>query len=259
MTVLTKRLAAVAALLILAGCGQTGEAEKPAPPTPAEILKKAVPTTAADVFHYAISGGEQSASGVVDSAKKTMTTDFSEKIPDAGFTLTMKFLVVDADSWAKISFGSAPAELGLPKLPKKWMKLDTKKLGADAEKDLIYAGQTDPGFVSTLVEASTGLTEKSPGHFAGTVDLTEATEAEIVEAETLTALGEKAKAVPFEATVDAKGRISTATVRVPAAGKAKAITYRVTYDQYGTAETPAAPTGSAQVDAPKAAYDLLNS
>ncbi|BCJ44791.1 hypothetical protein GCM10010168_16040 [Actinoplanes ianthinogenes] len=259
MTVLTKRLAAAAALLILAGCGQAGgEAGKPAPPKPADTLKKAVPSTATDVFHYTITGGEQTASGIVDSAKKTLTTEISQKIADGGFTLTMKFLVVGGDSWAKISFGDAPAGAGLPKLPKKWMKLDTKKLGAEAERELTYAGQTDPGYLSTLVDAASGLTEKSSGHFAGTVDLTRATEAEIVEAATLTALGEKAKAVPFEATVDAQGRISTATVRVPAAGQAKALTYQVTYDQYGSAASPAAPTGSAQVDAPKAAYDLLN-
>jgi hypothetical protein len=259
MTVLTKRLAAVAALLILAGCGQVTETEQPPAPTPAETLRKGVPTTAADIFHYAISDGSKAASGIVDTANKTLTTDFNEKIPDAGFTLTMRFLVVGDDSWAKISFGSAPAGLGLPKLPKKWMKLDTKKLGAEAEKDLTYADQTDPGYIGTLVAAAAGLTEKSPGRFSGTVDLTQATEAEIVDTATLTALGEKAKTVPFEASLDAKGRISTATVKVPAAGKVKAMTYEVSYDQYGSAEGVPAPTGSAQVAAPKAAYDLLNS
>jgi hypothetical protein len=47
-------------------------------------------------------------------------------------------------------------------------------------------------------------------------------------------------------------------VKIPAAGKVKASTYQVTYDRYGSAEAPAAPAASAQVAAPKAAYDLLN-
>ncbi|WIM97536.1 hypothetical protein ACTOB_001065 [Actinoplanes oblitus] len=259
MTVLTKRLAAVAALMILGGCGQAAgpEAAKPAAPTPAEVLKKAVPSTATDVFHYAITGGVQTGSGVVDSAKKTMTIDVTQKEPDAGFTMTMKLLMVGDDAWAKISFGGDTTGLDLPALPKKWMKLDAAKLGADAQ-DMTYDGQIDPGNVSTLVDAAAGLTEKSPGHFAGTVDLTQAADADIVEAETLSALGDKARAVPFEATLDARGRVSTATVRVPAAGKSKALTYHVTYDQYDSARSPSAPTGSAQVKAPKAAYDLLN-
>ncbi|BCY06052.1 hypothetical protein [Actinoplanes sp. L3-i22] len=261
MTELTKRLAAVAALLSLAGCGgladAASDAEAPAA-TPAETLTKGVPTSSAEAFHYAIKGGVQPLIGVVDAGHKAMTTEISEKIPDGGFTLTMKFMVIGDDSWAHVSFGSAPASLGLPKLPKKWMKLDPKKLGDDASKDLTYTGQTDPGYVSALITAATGLTESSAGHYAGTVDLTKVTEAEIVDKDTLTALGAKAAAVPFEAVLDAKGRISTATVKIPAAGKTKAATYQVTYDQYGSAESPATPAAADQVAAPKAAYDLLN-
>jgi hypothetical protein len=258
MTELTKRLAAVATLLILAGCGELTEAEQPAVATPAETLTKGVPTASAEAFHYAIRGGSQPLSGIVDAGRKTITTDISEKIPKAGITLTMKFLVVGDDSWTTISFGSAPASPGLPKLPKKWMKLDLTKLDKDAAEDLTYRGQSDPGYVSTLIRAATGLTESSSGHYTGTVDLTKATAAEVVDQATLTALGAKATAVPFEAVLDAKGRISTATVRIPAAGKSKASTYQVTYDQYGDVASPSAPAASAQVKAPKAAYDLLN-
>ncbi len=257
MTVLTKRLATVATLLLLAGCGGLAEAEQPTPPTPADTLTKGVPTRSAEVFRYAIKGGTQPMSGIVDPAHKTMTTEISEKIPEGGFTLSMKFLAVGDDTWTKISFGDAPARLGLPKLPDKWMKLDPAKLDDEAADDLTYAGQTDPGFVSTLIKAAAGLTESSPGHFTGTVDLTKATEAEIVDSKTLTALGAKATTTPFEAVLDARGRISTATVKIPAAGKVKAATYQVTYDEYGSAPAPQAPAASAQVAAPKAVYDLL--
>lgn len=259
MTELTKRLAAAAVLLTLAGCGELADAEAPAPTpaTPAETLTKGVPTVASGVFHYAIKGGVQPLSGTVDAAHKAAVTEISEKIPDGGFTLTMKFMVVGDGTWAHISFGDAPANLGLPKLPKKWMKLDPAKLGDDAAKDLKYEGETDPGYVSTLIRSASGLTESEPGHFTGTVDLTKVTEAEIVEPATLTALGAKAAAVPFEAVLDAEGRISTATVKIPAAGKTKAATYQVTYDEYGTAKAPAAPAAGDQVAAPQAAYDLL--
>jgi hypothetical protein len=261
MTELTKRLAAVAALLTLAGCGGLADAASDAgtpAATPAETLTKGVPTSSAEVFHYAIKGGVQPLAGVVDGGHKAVTTEISEKIPDGGFTLTMKFMVVGDDSWAHVSFGSAPASLGLPKLPKKWMKLDPAKLDGDAAKDLTYSGQSDPGYVSALITAASGLKESSAGHYAGTVDLTKVTEAEIVDKATLTALGAKATAVPFAAVLDAQGRISTATVQIPAAGKIKAAVYQVTYDQYGSAAAPAAPAATDQVAAPKAAYDLLN-
>src|SRR5689334_19402295 len=107
MTVLTKRLAAVAALLILAGCGDATEAEKPPAPTPAETLKKAVPAASAEVFHYAVKGGNQAFSGVLDAPNKGTVIEINEKIPEAGFTLSMKLMVVGEDSWAKVSFGDA--------------------------------------------------------------------------------------------------------------------------------------------------------
>ena len=70
------------------------------------------------------------------------------------------------------------------------------------------------------------------------------------------ALGEQAKAVPFEARTDAQGRLSRMLVRIPAAGKTKASTYEVTYADYGSAPTPAEP--AQQQKAPAVVYEMLN-
>jgi hypothetical protein len=262
MNVLAKRLAATGALLIgvagLSACGVAETVEE----TVAEVsatttLIKGVPTGSSPVFHYTIKGGVSPFSGVVDAPSKGFTSDFVQKIEEGGgFTLTMKFLVVEKQAWAKISFTGAPANSGLPKLPKKWMKLEPGKLSAGSSEDLTYNGESDPGYVSTLIEAATGLKETGKGVYAGTTDLTKATEAEIVDDATLKALGEQAKTVPLELALDSEGRITKAVVKIPAAGKAKASTYEVLYDQYGTAAPVKVPADV--VAAPAAAYELLN-
>ena len=35
-----------------------------------------------------------------------------------------------------------------------------------------YDGSTDPGYAQLLVQKATGVKKTSPGHFAGTIDLT---------------------------------------------------------------------------------------
>lgn len=129
---------------------------------------------------------------------------------------------------------------------------------ADAFRYEIKGGEsTDPGYAEDLVRASAGLKRTGPGHFAGTTDLTRSTEAEIVDDKTLEALGTRAKAVPFTAVLDAEGRLTTLTVKIPAAGKTKTQTYSVHYSGFGTTPSPAVPAAGDQEKAPADVYDLL--
>jgi hypothetical protein len=269
MKVFTKRLAMAGAVLftgsVLTACGgstETGEQAAPAATKPSEpvsvadTLAKGVPTASTPVFRYAIKGGVQPLSGVLDAPNKSLTSDAVQKIPDTRITLKMTFLVVGDKAWTKISFDGSKAGDGLPRLPKKWMTLDQSKLSGGSAEDLTYAGETDPGYVSALIDAAADLKETGAGTYAGTTDLTKSEEAEIVEKETMTALGAKAKTVPLTLTVDAEGRISKAVVSIPAAGKFKASTYEVVYDQYGTAAAVEAPTDV--VAATADVYEMLN-
>ncbi|GGN67894.1 hypothetical protein GCM10010112_31730 [Actinoplanes lobatus] len=257
MNVLTRTASTLLIVgVTLTGCG-VGEAveETVAQVSAATTLAEGVPTTESPVFRYTIKGGQQPLSGVVDGPHKALTTEAQEKIPDSDITLSMKFLIVGDEAWTKIAFKNAGADSGLPKLPKKWMKLDQKKLAADSGEDFTYQGESDPGYVSDLLRAAADLKETGKGVYAGTTDLTGSTEAEIVDADTLAALGEQAKTVPLELTLDAEGRITRALVKIPAAGKAKAATYEVVYDQYGTVAPVTAPTDG--VAAPADVYEML--
>ncbi|HWS33536.1 MAG TPA: hypothetical protein VN408_12440 [Actinoplanes sp.] len=257
MNVVTKRLT-TAAVLLLAGslpaaCGVGAAVQDAAEEVSAvSKLTDALPTAETPVFRYVIKGGVHPMNGVVDAPNKSWTQELSEEVPDADFTFSMKLMIIDDQAWTRMSFPGAPSGIGLPKLPKKWMKLDLGKLPAKDAEDLRYDGETDPGYVGALLLAAADLRETAAGTFTGTTDLTRTTAAEIVEPKALTALGKKAETAPLTVTVDAEGRITTAVVEIPSAG-----TYSVTYDQYGSAAAVKAPADG--VKAPADVYEFLKS
>jgi hypothetical protein len=250
------------ALGVAAGCGLTGEPAAEKSPTvsvatPREALLQAVPDEKAPAYRFDIKGGVTPMSGVLDAPRKAVALKIVEREPDVGFTLTMNALIVDQRGWIKLNF--KPANLpGLPKLPKKWLLLDPGRLSDQKSSPLQYGDETDPGYTSLLVQSAADLRETAKGRYAGTVDLTQATQAEIVDDKTLTALGAKAKAVPFTAAVDADGRLTSAVLKIPAAGTSKASTYQVTYSGFGSTATPAVPAPGEQTKATAPVYDLLN-
>jgi hypothetical protein len=256
------RLAGVAATLILAvsGCGLVGESartEAPAKPVaaPRDELIKAVPTEKAPAFAFDVQGGLTPISGVVDAARETIQVKVVHS--DAGFTMTMTALSVAEQGWIKIAF--KPAKLpGVPPIPNKWLVVDPAKLTDKDSAPVGYDGDTDPGNALLLVRNAAAVTETDQGRYAGTTDLTASTEAEIVDQARITALGDKAKAVPFEAVVDDAGHLTLLLVKIPAAAGAKAATYRVTYTGFGTTEVPAAPAAGQRTKAPPFVYEMLN-
>ncbi|GAA1603878.1 hypothetical protein [Actinoplanes couchii] len=259
MNVFTKRLASTGVLLIagslMAACGAVQDVAEEV--SAVAKLTDALPADDTPVFRYTIKGGVQPISGVVDAPNKSWTQEIEEEVPDGDFTFSMKLMVIGDQAWTRMSFDGAPEGIGLPKVPKKWMKLDLTKLPEKDAEELVYDGETDPGFVGSLLLAASDLKESGSGTFTGTTDLTRTTAAQIVEEKTLTALGEQAKQVPLTVTVDAQGRVGTAVVEIPAAGTTKAATYRVTYDQYGSAAAVKAPADG--VKAPADVYELLKS
>lgn len=258
MTARKAHLAGIAALLALSltGCGVANDvADAVAPAEPRDVLLKAVPGDQATAYRFDVKGSVTPMSGVLDASKHAVQVKIVQSEPDVDFTMSMSFLMIDQKAWTKISF--TPASLpGLPKLPKKWMLLDNSKI---KDKELLKTTEeTDPGYTANLVDAAAGLTETSPGHFTGTTDLTRSTEADIVDEATLTALGDQAKTVPFEAVVDGAGHLTTVTVKIPAAGKTKAHTYAVSYTGFGKTASPAPPAADEQQKATSGVYELLN-
>jgi hypothetical protein len=255
---ITRLLAVGAAAAVLAtGCGMADTVRQAAPvaaPTAEEKLLDSLPDAGSGPFRFAVEGGDMPATGVLDAGRHAYRIDVSETDAELGFTMTMNVLVVRDRSWVKIRFRDTEKLAGLPKLPKKWMLVDPAKVEPDG-LPVGYDQETDPGEAGVVVRAATDVRETAPGRFAGTTDLTLQGDAGIVDATTLTALGKKAGAVPFEAQTDGQGRLSRLVVRIPAAGKAKAATYEVTYRDYGT--TPALAEPAQQQKAPAVVYEML--
>jgi len=264
MTARKAQLAGLAAILALstAGCGALSDAaDAPAaaptstkPLDPQIVLVDAVPGEDDGAYHFDVKGAEVPTSGVLDAPKKAAEIKAVQTEPDAGFTLTMTTRMIGDQTWVKMAFQPATIP-GLPKIPKNWQLLDGSKI---KDQDLIgYDGSLDPGYAKLLVQKASGIKETSAGHFAGTTDLTQSTEAEIVDEKTLKALGEKAKKVPFEAAIDADGNLSSLVAKIPAAGKTKAKTYSVTYSGFGSTATPAVPAAGEQQKATSVIYEML--
>ena len=267
----TPRVRAAAVMLLAtvavgaAGCGTATDRDASAgqgagvrasstPATPKEALLAAVPDGSQGSFRFALVDPEATGSGVVDPATKTVHLTTVVKDVENNLKVTMSFLVIDQESWMKVSFNKRLP--GLPKLPKKWLHLDRKQIKDDDA--VLTFDDPDPAATSTLFEASADVVEVGTGRYRGTVDLTAATNAEVVDAETLAALGEAAKRVPFEAVVDSAGRLTSVAVDVPAAGETPAFRHTAKYHDYGTATAPAAPAAGQAQEAPAEAYEMLN-
>jgi hypothetical protein len=167
--------------------------------------------------------------------------------------------VVRQESWIKLRFTDAEGVTGLPELPKKWMRVDPAKIKDGGDVPVAYDNETDPGEAGAVLRAIVDVRQTGAGKFAGTTDLTQQGTADIVDDARLKALGEKARAVPFEATVDGQGRLTSTVVKVPAAGQAKAVRYAITYTGYGSTPTPKVPAAGDQQKATAKVYELLNS
>ena len=238
-----------------AGAASTGTPAKAVqtPSDPRDLLLKSLPSAETGSVRFAATGGTK-VTGIQDTVKHVMQVDLTEKDPD--FTLTMHLLYVEKKAWVKISLSGAA---GLPSIPKKWMLIDPSKIkkGDDA-LPTAYADDNDPAEVGTILQAAAGVRQTSPGHFAGTTDISNTSDGDVTDAKTLAALGTSAKAVPFEATTDAQGRLRSVLVKIPKTAKTKASTYGVTYRDYGTAAVPHVPSGSEQQKATPVVYQMLN-
>ena len=268
---MTARLAGLfgAALAVsavtLAGCGAAASSTpdasprtSPSPKAPKDVLLAGVPDAKTGAYHFSVKDPDGTFAGIVDAGKKTVSLGITEKESNPTFTLDMKFLIIDQKSWTRIKF--TPADLaGLPRLPQKWMLLDPSKIKDKADSPLAYGDdESDPAYTHEILENADQV-KQTGTTFSGVTDLTLTGVEDIVDDATLKALGAKAKAVPFTAAVDARGRLTKLTVRIPAAGKTKAHTYAAAYDGYGTTATPEAPAAGEQTKTVPAVYDMLNS
>ncbi|GAA4692283.1 hypothetical protein [Phytohabitans rumicis] len=258
-------LTLAASVLLAGGCAEKA-AQTPAttpsatpsaaPPASAkDKLLAAAPDESSERFRFTQKVAGTTGTGVVDVAGKRLHYTTEYKDPSVGFTMTMAFLVIDQEAWVKITFSNTQSVRGLPKLPKAWLHVDRSKV---PDLKNLTSDDLDPGSAAALFGSIVDVTESTAGSYAGTLDLTKTAEAEVVEPDALTELGDKAKALPFRATVDSAGRLTAVSFDVPALGKEPAFTYETKYSDYGTAPAVEEPPADQVQEAPAEAYEFLN-
>ncbi|WP_433313637.1 hypothetical protein [Micromonospora chersina] len=205
----TRRLATTGVALVavlglgLTGCGsQTGAdasadrgaATASASPTaePAAELTAAIQRLNEQSMRVKVTSSLLTASGVADPPARTM--DVTMSLGELG---EVHSLVVGDDAYLKLS-GMLGKQLGGSK---KWLHMDAGKLSGG---QLGFMPADDPGGVKKLLSAVVDVRRTGDRAYAGTLDYTRTG----ADPKSLAAAGDKAKAVPFTATVDERGRLT---------------------------------------------------
>jgi hypothetical protein len=236
--------------------GVSGTTASPTPKDPKDVLTASTPTAAGGAFQFTGKETGLDESGTVDPTDKTLDLKLVTS-GDGNLTITFEFVVVEQKVWLKAAIKAPKGTSGLPKIPGKWMLLDPSKINSGYQS-LLQFDNPDPSDVSSFLLGLVAAQETGAGQYTGTIDLTKATDQQVVDAATMTALGDAAKAVPFTATLDGKGRLTAFTANIPAAGTKAAQTYAATFTNYGAAPAVSAPPAADTQDAPASVYTLLN-
>jgi hypothetical protein len=251
---------AVASLALAAGCNNQGDAGSSSSPSPSPSPSKTL--TATEQFTSAASllrgtpykFSLKSSNGInYDGSDDPLAGIVVGKIAITvqGVKATLDTQLSQNDYYVKVS--------GLP-VPgvdtSKWFHVDPTKvtsLGA-----IMIGGLTDPTGLQDLVKAVGTVESAGDKQLKGTFDFSKGTWGAAVDEKAVQELADKAKAVPFTASLDDKGRLSTLKVTIPAHGSDKEEVVDISYSDFGTAVKLTPPAAGETVEAPAAVYTLLN-
>jgi hypothetical protein len=255
----TAVLGLVAALTFGAvGCADSGTtngaADKPAArPDPTAALASAATklreTTARIDAEF---GPANTMTGALDppNERGTITMTF----PTDAKSIALEMLLIGTDIFLKMGPGGPP----LPGVePGKWMHLDQAKLPANNSFGL-KPGEFDPTGSAKFLKAAATAEWADDHTIKGTIDLTKSDGARGLTEEHLSEIGPKAKAVPFEATIDDEGRLTRMVLDIPMPAGQPTVTVTVRYSDFGAPVSVAEPPAGEVVEAPETMYGVFS-
>jgi hypothetical protein len=170
-----------------------------------------------------------------------------------GTSLKLDTMVFGPDVYIKMDLGG----MELPGMSAdKWMHMDASKLPANNSLGL-NAGEFDPSGAAKFLNAVATAESVDGKTITGTLDLTKAVGAAGIDDKDIAGMGEKAKAVPFEATVDDEGRLTKLAIDMPAYGGDQAQKITVTYSDFGSPVQATKPGADEITEAPETIYGTL--
>lgn len=235
---------AVAAIAGLGGCGTGPDASSgassaaTAPSTPADPsaeLSAAAEKLAETTAKLTLTAAGTSAAGVFDPGGQRV--ELTMTVGSGGQLVIRQIgddLFVRTDESMARALGATPG---------KWLHTDLSQV---PETSPLNPKNNDPRNTARLLAASTEVTRSGDHAFTGTLDLTKSPTGNPAA---LKAMGDKAKAVPFSATTDADGRLTSITIDmesvVPGAGQVK-----TEYSDFGVPVSLEAPPASQVAEMP---------
>ncbi|MEU2615282.1 hypothetical protein ABZ570_27430 [Micromonospora sp. NPDC007271] len=237
----------------------TADSTSAAPQKPADPKEALVASTKEfqkGNFTFTIKDGEINGGGTVHLPSKSAEIKLETSDPELSMTAHLVF--VDNDSWVKLELAGAMADAvpGFKAKKGKYQHLDRSKV-QDAKQLNFDFADVDPAGAEKLFNAITDVKQTGEGTYEGTIDATKAGDSDLLDAETIKALADKASAVPFTAKVDAQGRLTELALQVPATGSTEAQTVTVTYADYGSAAAVQAPPAGQVVEASDQVYEMF--
>jgi hypothetical protein len=252
--------------LALAACnGDAGNgssaASSPTPAIPADP-KQALLDSTKEIkkgnFRFTMKGDEMTGHGAVHLPSRSAITVMKMGDPAGEMSMDMEFIYIEPETWVKMTVGGALANvLQMKKLSSgKYLHLDQSRV--KDLKDLSFdVNDVDPAGSELVAKAIVDAKKTGEGAYSGTVDLSTATDAGMVDADIVNELAARANALPFEATLDPQGRLTSLTIKMPAVGDTKAHDLKVTYADYGAAIAQQKPAASETQEAPAETYDMF--
>jgi hypothetical protein len=246
----------------LAGCNssaQTGSAAttsatpspSPSLAAPKDALAAAIGQLSQTSYAFTVKQSIVSGQGKVDPAGKAAQVSIAGS--GSGVNIKMSAVTVGSDTWIQMDFGAAlDGQAGID--PNTWMHVDLSKV---QNTDALPVDPASPDLLdfSTISTAMLTAQRVDATHYKGTIDLTAVKGAASPDSDTLTKTGDKAKSVPFTATLDGNARLTEFTT--DGGGIDPGLSLDVTFSDYGTTQNITKPTGTI-VSAPTAVYSFLN-
>ncbi|GIG85762.1 hypothetical protein [Plantactinospora endophytica] len=256
---------AAAALFVPALTGCAGAGTEPgtsgtdagAVPTDAkEALLASTKEITKGNFKFTMKGADLDGAGFVHLPSKS--AQMNMKAGDGEFSMDMQIVYIEPESWVKLTITGAEGVPGLEKLNSgKYQHLDQSKITGSRGLGFDFK-DVDPAGSEALTKAIVDVQKTGEGAYTGTIDLTKATGAGMVDEDAVKLLGAEAAKLPFEATLDGQGRLTAMTIKLPAVGGGKAQELTVGYSDYGAASPAKAPPAAEVVEASPETYDLFN-
>ena len=221
----------------------TASSASAADPAAVSALSKATALLGTTSFKVtATSGAGFKLTAAVDPPGGNGTAELSASGPNA--EVGIKTLLIGQDLYAQVP--------GITKAGT-WTHVDVSRLPEGANIGL-RPGQLDPVGTANLLGTSTDVHATGGNSYAGTLDLTKAAGLAGLSQVTIDGYGAAASNVPFTAGLDAQGRLTELTVKLPQGDPIE-----VLYSDYGAPVTVTKPAAAEITEAPDSFYSSLGS